>query len=238
MHLAHFVFRNPHQLVIELDGFERLDEQCLPGAAGAVNHAVDPAPLAGDDRHHEAVVANGDVILLHYAFFAVIANEALKRILNRPALPLHVAAQPAEQHAGVVGNGAVRQDLARQVLQQRPELAHRRAARAELGEAVRHREQDRAHVAGPVEQLRERQNFQRFERRALDAQLSDRCGGVRQRTEAQPHRRAARSLLRSRGRAQILDSLGRIGERALRGLLVQPRLDPGQLPQRPPRSTR
>ena len=48
--LAHLLFGEADQLVVEVDGFERLDEQRVAAGAGAVDHAVELAALSGDDR--------------------------------------------------------------------------------------------------------------------------------------------------------------------------------------------
>ena len=74
----------------------------------AVDHAVELAPLSGDDRDDEALVADGDELLLEDAFLAVGAQEALERFLNGLLLPLDVAAQAVERDAGVVGDACRR----------------------------------------------------------------------------------------------------------------------------------
>ncbi len=71
MHFAHLLFGEPHQFVVQVDGFERLDEQRVAAGAGAVDHAIELAALPGDHRHHEALVADGDELFLQHAFFAV-----------------------------------------------------------------------------------------------------------------------------------------------------------------------
>ena len=86
-----------------------------PLDAGAVDHAVELAALPGDDRHHEALVADGDELLLQHAFFAVRAQKAFERFLDGAFLALDVAAQAGQRHAGVVGDAAVGQDLAFQI---------------------------------------------------------------------------------------------------------------------------
>ena len=82
MHFARFLFGEPHQLVVQVDGFQRLDEQGVAAGAGAVDHAVQFAALPGDHRHHEALVADGDELLLQDALFAMGAQKALERFLN------------------------------------------------------------------------------------------------------------------------------------------------------------
>src|SRR6266700_8053432 len=50
---AHFLFGEAHQLVIEIDGLERFDEESVAARTGAVDDAVEFAALAGDDGHDE-----------------------------------------------------------------------------------------------------------------------------------------------------------------------------------------
>ncbi len=136
---AHLLFGEAHQFVVEVDGFQRLDEQGMAAGTGAVNDAIQLAALPGDYRDHEALVANGDELLLEHAFLAMRAEEAFERILNGFLLPLDVAAQASQRHAGVVGNGAIGQDFAVQVLQQAAKIADGLCAAAQAGEALRRR---------------------------------------------------------------------------------------------------
>ncbi len=139
MDFAHLLFGEAHQFVVEVDGFERFDEQRVAAGTGAVDHAIQLAALPGDHRHHEALVADGDELLLQHAFFAVRAQEALERILNGLLLPLDVAAQAGQRHAGVIGDAAIGQDLAVQILQQAAEIADGLRAAAEPRESARRR---------------------------------------------------------------------------------------------------
>ena len=90
---AHLLFGEPDQLVVEVDGFERLDEERVAAGAGAMDDAVELAPLSRDHGDDEALVADGDELLLQNAFFAVRAEKALERILDGLLLPLDIAAQ-------------------------------------------------------------------------------------------------------------------------------------------------
>ena len=91
VHLAQFLFAHAHQFVVQIDGFERLDEQGVAAAAGAVNHSV-YAPLAPcDHRNHEAIVPDGDEILLKRSILTMRAQEPLERFLNQMTLFLDVA---------------------------------------------------------------------------------------------------------------------------------------------------
>ena len=41
-----FIFAKLHEAIIQVDGFERLDENSLARGARSVNHAGNPAPVA------------------------------------------------------------------------------------------------------------------------------------------------------------------------------------------------
>ncbi len=58
-----------HQLVVLLDGLERLDEDGLAAGAGAVDDALHAALLLDFHRNHEALAADGDEFVLHGAAF-------------------------------------------------------------------------------------------------------------------------------------------------------------------------
>jgi hypothetical protein len=49
---------------------------------------------------------------LQHAFLAVRAQEAFERFLDGPLLAFDVAAQAGQRYAGMVGDGAVGQNLA------------------------------------------------------------------------------------------------------------------------------
>src|SRR3954468_1953336 len=68
MDLAHLLFGEANEFVVEIDGFERLDEQRMPAGARAVDHAVELAPLSCDDGHDEALIADRDELFLQHAF--------------------------------------------------------------------------------------------------------------------------------------------------------------------------
>src|ERR1035437_737807 len=95
----------------------------MPAGAGGMNHAIDLAALSGDHRDDEALVADGDALLLQHAFLAVSAQEALERLVDGLLLALDVAAQAAERDARMVGHAAIWQDLAIQFAKQGAELA-------------------------------------------------------------------------------------------------------------------
>src|ERR1700693_4923843 len=76
--LALFLLAQPAQLVIQVDGIERFHKQSVPAAAGAVNHAVHLALLARHHRHHKAIVAERDEILLQCAIVVMRAQKTLE----------------------------------------------------------------------------------------------------------------------------------------------------------------
>ena len=60
-------FQQPHQLVVLLDGLQRLDEYRLAAGADPVHHAVDALLLLDLDGNHEPLAADGDQFVLHRA---------------------------------------------------------------------------------------------------------------------------------------------------------------------------
>ena len=104
---AQLVFAQADELVVEVDGFERLEKERAAGAARAVNDAVDAAFLSGDDGHDVAVFADGDEVFLERAIGAMRAQESFERFLDAFLLAFDVAADAAESDAGVIGKRAV-----------------------------------------------------------------------------------------------------------------------------------
>ena len=76
MDLGLFFVEQADELVILLDGFERLDENGLPAGACAVDYSLDAALLLDFDGDHEALAANGDQLVLHGATFRQTAEIA------------------------------------------------------------------------------------------------------------------------------------------------------------------
>ncbi len=187
-------FLETHEFVVEVDGFERLEEQRLTGGARAVNHAGQFAALPGDHRHHVTLVANGDVLFLQHAFVAIGAEEAFERFLNALLLLLDLAAETMEMRAGAVENGSVRLNLALDFLEQRPEIADA-AARVSPSSGNRSASgsEKRCGVGGAIEERDQIEDFARFERRAFDVQFLNRDGDVGQTVEIDPDRAAAGS---------------------------------------------
>ena len=74
MDFRSFVFGELHELVIELDGVEGLDENGLPGGARAVDHAGNGLAVGGAHGNDEAVVAQRDVVV---AGFGTARGESL-----------------------------------------------------------------------------------------------------------------------------------------------------------------
>src|SRR5580704_18676474 len=58
-----FFFGELNEAIIQIDGFERLDENGLAGGAGSVDDARNGAAIAGANRNDEAIVAESDVVL-------------------------------------------------------------------------------------------------------------------------------------------------------------------------------
>ena len=78
MDFAQFLFVEAHEVVVELDGFDRFEEGRAAATTGSVDDAWDWVLGAGDDRDDEAIVANGDEFLLQNAVFAMGSDEAVE----------------------------------------------------------------------------------------------------------------------------------------------------------------
>src|SRR5579883_2750172 len=109
--LGLFFVEEANEVVVLLDGVERLDEDGLSAGAGAVYDAGDAAfqlDLDGDD---EALAADGDQLVLHGAAFGETAEVATQRLLDEAFLLFDVAADAGELGRGLVVEGAVGLDL-------------------------------------------------------------------------------------------------------------------------------
>ncbi len=112
MNLGLLFFDEADQLVVLLDGFKRLDVDCLARRTGAVNHARDAPLQLGADGNDEAVAANGDEVFLRSAVAGKLAQGGAKAFFNEALLALLIATDAAEFGGGVVGEGAFGLDLA------------------------------------------------------------------------------------------------------------------------------
>jgi len=99
-----------------------------------VNYAGDLALQLAADGNHEALAANGDEVFLGCAFRREPAQRGAQALFNDSLLALLVAADAAELGRGVVGERAIRHDLALDGLGKRAKaVAHERGG--ENGEA-------------------------------------------------------------------------------------------------------
>ena len=64
MNLGWLLFKQPYELVVLLDGFERLDIDCLPRRTRPVHHARDTPFKLAAHGNDESIAANGDDIIL------------------------------------------------------------------------------------------------------------------------------------------------------------------------------
>ena len=76
------VLGGEQQAVVQVDGEERLDERRLAGARAVLDHARDRAGGRDPDRHDEAAVAHGDVVLGHCVGHVRVAHAV--RTLTGP----------------------------------------------------------------------------------------------------------------------------------------------------------
>ena len=100
-----FFFGKLNELIVGLDGFERLEENGLAGGAGSVHHAGNGAALLGANGYHEAIVAESDVV---FAGVGIAGAENLaERFLDRGARLADAGADAAKCGRGVVADFGV-----------------------------------------------------------------------------------------------------------------------------------
>jgi len=121
MDLGLFLFEKADELVVLLDGFERLDVNGQARGAGAVNDARDAALEFGADGDNEPLAADGDQLVLRGAFAGEFAQGGTEALFNEALLALLVVADAPQLRRGVVGDGAVGLDGALDGVGERPE---------------------------------------------------------------------------------------------------------------------
>ena len=83
MNLRLLLFDEPHQLVVLLDGFERLHIDRLPRRARAVNHAGDAPLELRAHGNHEALAANGDDVVLRRILRGQLAQRRAQAFFDQ-----------------------------------------------------------------------------------------------------------------------------------------------------------
>jgi hypothetical protein len=207
-----------HDVVVDLDGAERLEEEARPARGAAVDDARDRAAVLGAHEQHVAAVAVGDDLVLQ-----VLGGVAAAEVrLEGAAQPAPLLAQ-AVAHRPQLGAGVV-EDLAGRV--DRP--AHLGDLALEGGEAghdlLQQGKLRRRRAPDPVralvhrlEERGEPRQAQRLERPPLDGEHRERVLEVGWRAQ-----RKARILRKEP------DRLGGRGEQGLDGTDLDRRLEHGQ----------
>src|SRR5579864_7245083 len=100
--LCDFFFGKLNQAIIEIDGFERLDEHRLPRSAGSMNHARNGAAIAGANRNDEAIIAERDVVLA--GRLTTCSKNTFERLLDFVARLPDAGANAAQLRGGVIAD--------------------------------------------------------------------------------------------------------------------------------------
>ena len=111
MNLRQFFFEHPHQFIVLLNGFERLDEHGLPTGTGAVDHTLDTPFLLRLHRNYKSFAADCDQLILQSAAFGQPSQIAAQRLLDQPLLFLHLATDARKFWRGAVIERAIGPDL-------------------------------------------------------------------------------------------------------------------------------
>ena len=96
------VLGGQQQAVVQLDGEERLDEHRLARAGAVLDDARDGAGGRDPDRHDEATVAHGDVVLGHRVGHVGVAHQTEETGLELDPQLAHDRARRGERRARVV----------------------------------------------------------------------------------------------------------------------------------------
>ena len=115
-----------HQAVIQINRFERLDENRLPRGAGCMNHARHAAAVGRAHRNHEAIVPERDVIFARR--FTARAHDLFERTLNCGARLDFARADALQLRRSIVADFAVGHHGAPNRGEQRTEIGERRGA--------------------------------------------------------------------------------------------------------------
>jgi len=135
MDFSLFFFEKADQLVVLLDGFERLDVDRLPGGACSVDNAGDATLLLGLDGDDEAVAADGDEVVLRLVVGGEPAQGGAQALFDDALLALLFVSDAGKLGACVVGERAVGEKLALDRLGERTEvLGERRGELLQAGD--------------------------------------------------------------------------------------------------------
>ena len=184
--LGGLLFFELDDVVVDLDGAERLEEQALSAGRRAVHDARNRSAVLGAHHQHVAAVAVGDHLLLQVLRRLALAQERFERRAQLRLLAPQPLADARQRRAGVVGHFARRFDLAPHGGNLRPErgdgldqpLEHRVRLRRRRDDAPGR--VDRFEVVGQAEQA------QRLERAPLDLQRVEDRLQLRRRPQREP----------------------------------------------------
>src|SRR5262249_61250357 len=103
-----FVLRQLYELVVGLDGLERLHENGLARGAGAVDDAMYAAAMFGTHRNDKAVIAHRDVVFARFRISR--AEDLLERFLDGFARLGNAGANSFQRRRRIIADFAVWQE--------------------------------------------------------------------------------------------------------------------------------
>ncbi len=155
-------------LVVDLDGGERLEVERLPAGGAAVHETRQRRPMLGLHEQHETAVPLGDDLILQVFRRVAAAQVAVERLAQLRALPPEAIANRAERGARVIGHiagGLDRLAHARDLVLEGSGLADQPLQPRQLARSPPHRARRGFHR---LEIVGQREQPERFERAALD----------------------------------------------------------------------
>ena len=159
-----------NDLVVDLDGLERLDEQARAAGRAAMNDSGNRRSMFGANHQHMTAVAIGDDLLLEIFRGLAAAQERVERRTKALLLPAQAIANLRERGARVVRDISRRLDLPADVGDLAGERRYRIDLLAEDRKRGAHPSDRLSRLLDRLEIVAELQQSKRFERAAIDGE--------------------------------------------------------------------
>ncbi|OLD17633.1 MAG: hypothetical protein AUJ01_08710 [Acidobacteria bacterium 13_1_40CM_3_65_5] len=221
--LLGLLFFERHDVVVDLDGAERLEKQTGTARGAAVHDARDAAAMLGLHHQHVAAVALGDDLVLQVLCRVLAAEVRLERRPQPRALLSQSIPNPLQLGTRIVDHVAGGIDLLAYLRRLIFERRRAAARRVEQRKRRRHAADRRARFLDRVEKRRQREQPRRFERAPFDGQRRENLRQLARRAQRElavggdesrrlrRRREELRDFMRIGGRRQPREALGAHG---------------------------
>ncbi len=217
-------------VVVDLDGAERLEEETGAARRGAVHDAGNRRAVLGPHDQHEAAVALGDDLILQVLRRLAAAQVRLERAAQPRSLLAQAVAQRPERRAGIVDDVARRVDGLADPGRLGPERRGRRRRLVEEREPARPAN-GVPRVLDRIEEAGQPQKAPGLERAAFDRQRVERPRQVGRRLEGEGAV-GGEELRRLGGAGEQVRHAAGIGRRCEAGEPIRPHGGDGKIAHR------